>query len=100
MNTAQTSYRSHSNRYSSDRACEHCEGIIRHETWCITNNEVIRYAYQAVLNAESLAPVTTSVCMRWGFDGLRIRLALAPLNKRPAAVAKYRLTLQLVQVHR
>ena len=55
MNSAQTSYRSHSNRYSSDRACEHCEGVIRHETWCITKNEIIRYAYQAVLNAESLS---------------------------------------------
>jgi hypothetical protein len=55
MNTAQTPFRSHSNRYSSDRACEHCEGIIRHEPWCITNNEVIRYAYQAVLNAENLS---------------------------------------------
>ena len=55
MNSAPTTFRSHSNRYSSDRACEHCEGVIRHEPWCITNNELIQYAYQAVLNADNLS---------------------------------------------
>ena len=55
MNSVPTTFRFHSNRYSSERACEHCEGVIRHEPWCITNNELIRYAYQAVLNAETLS---------------------------------------------
>ena len=55
MNSAPTAFRFHSNRYSSDRTCEHCEGTIRHEPWCITNNELIRYAYQAVLNADTLS---------------------------------------------
>ena len=26
---------SHSNQYSADSACEHCDGVIRHEPWCI-----------------------------------------------------------------
>ena len=26
----------HSNRYNAQAACEHCEGIIRHERWCQT----------------------------------------------------------------
>ena len=42
----------HSNAYSADAACEHCSGIIRHEPWCITRNEVVVYAYEAVLNAD------------------------------------------------
>lgn len=38
----------HSNRYSADSACAHCDGVIRHETWCITQNAVVQYAYQVV----------------------------------------------------
>lgn len=38
----------HSNRYSEQAACEHCEGIIRHEPWCITSNPVVYYAYEVV----------------------------------------------------
>ena len=28
----------HSNQYSADSACGHCDGVIRHEAWCITQN--------------------------------------------------------------
>jgi len=45
----------HCNTYSADAACEHCFGIIRHESWCITRNEVVFYAYEAVLDAEKLS---------------------------------------------
>jgi hypothetical protein len=48
-------YRYHSNKYSADSACEHCEGIIRHEPWCITENLNVRYAYDAFLDASKLA---------------------------------------------
>ena len=44
----------HSNKYSAEAACEHCQGVVRHEPWCITQSEVILYAYAAVLNAEVL----------------------------------------------
>lgn len=44
----------HSNKYSAEAACEHCQGIVRHEPGCITRSEVILYAYEAVLNAAVL----------------------------------------------
>ena len=46
----------YSNRYSADKACEHCEGVIRHQPWCITQSPVILYAFEAVLDANKLAP--------------------------------------------
>ena len=45
----------HSNRYSADSACLHCRGIIRHETWCVSQNPRVSYAYKAVLDAERLS---------------------------------------------
>jgi hypothetical protein len=44
----------HSNRYSADSTCEHCSGVIRHESWCITPNSLVLYAYEAVLDPEKL----------------------------------------------
>jgi hypothetical protein len=38
----------HSNQYSADSACEHCEGIVRHESWCLEINAGVNYAYEAV----------------------------------------------------
>jgi hypothetical protein len=46
---------SHSNRYSADSACEHCEGVVRHEAWCITVSSIVLYAYQAALDANKLS---------------------------------------------
>jgi len=46
----------HSNIYSADAACEHCSGVVRHETWCITQNDAVSYAYEAVLDADKLSP--------------------------------------------
>jgi len=46
-NNGQTTW-FHSNRYSADAACEHCEGIVRHEPWCITLDANVFYAYQIV----------------------------------------------------
>ena len=45
----------HTNRYSAHAACEHCSGVIRHESWCITVNPVVYYAYEAVLDASKLS---------------------------------------------
>ena len=39
---------SHSNKYSANSACVHCEGVIRHESWCPVQNTNVYYAYQAV----------------------------------------------------
>ena len=44
----------HSNRYAADSACEHCGGIIRHQTWCITRNPAVFQAYACVLDENQL----------------------------------------------
>lgn len=52
--TPQPTYIYHCNKYSADKACEHCEGIIRCTPWCITVNANIRYAYSIVLDSRKL----------------------------------------------
>jgi hypothetical protein len=53
MSDTQTRY--HSNRYNAQAACEHCEGIIRHEPWCITLDPLVYYAYQIVADAGKIS---------------------------------------------
>jgi hypothetical protein len=45
----------HSNQYSADSKCEHCAGVVRHETWCVTQNPLVAYAY---LTAKGSAPLS------------------------------------------
>ena len=45
----------HSNRYHAQAACQHCEGIIRHERWCITRDPIVFYAYQVVADPNTLS---------------------------------------------
>lgn len=47
---------SHSNQYSADSTCGHCDGVIRHEPWCITQNASVQYVYQAVSGTGELDP--------------------------------------------
>jgi hypothetical protein len=44
----------HCNRYNAQAACEHCEGVIRHEPWCITRDQLVHYAYQIVAEPSRL----------------------------------------------
>jgi hypothetical protein len=44
----------HSNRYHADATCEHCQGIIRHERWCIAFDAEVYYAYQIVADPTRL----------------------------------------------
>jgi hypothetical protein len=44
----------HTNTYDAKSACEHCEGIIRHERWCITRDPEVQYAYEVVLDPDKL----------------------------------------------
>lgn len=44
----------HSNRYHAQSACQQCEGILRHESWCLTVNPVVNYAYQIVVHPEKV----------------------------------------------
>jgi hypothetical protein len=39
---------SHSNQCSAESACGHCDGVVSHEPWCLTQNASVQYAYRAV----------------------------------------------------
>jgi hypothetical protein len=43
------------NQYSADLACGHCDGVIRHEPWCITQNTSVQYAYQVISDPAHLS---------------------------------------------
>jgi hypothetical protein len=43
-----------SNQYRVDSACVHCDGIIRHQSWCVTQSGNVYYAFQAVEDASQL----------------------------------------------
>jgi hypothetical protein len=43
-----TSASYHSNTYSAESACLDCEGIVRHEPWCLTLNPAVHYACEIV----------------------------------------------------
>ena len=45
----------HSNQYSADSACGHCDGVVRHEIWCITQNASVQYAYQVIADPARLS---------------------------------------------
>jgi hypothetical protein len=44
----------HSNQYHAQAACDHCSGVIRHEPWCITRNQLVYCAYETVLDPGQL----------------------------------------------
>lgn len=46
----------HTNKYSADSACGHCDGVIRHESWCITQNLRVQYAYQVIAEPSTMNP--------------------------------------------
>lgn len=54
MSTVGPTHWYHSNRYSADRACEHCHGVLRHESWCITRNSNLLYAYEIIQDSDKL----------------------------------------------
>jgi hypothetical protein len=54
MSESVPSFQYHCNRYNAQAACEHCQGIIRHERWCITRDQLVYYAYQIVTDASKV----------------------------------------------
>jgi hypothetical protein len=60
----------HSNRYNAQAACKHCEGVIRHEPWCITLHPAVYYAYRVVADPSKLtrgdALILHSLGVIWG----------------------------------
>lgn len=54
MSARQQNELARTNQYSAGPVCDHCAGVIRHEPWCITRNEIVRYAFGAVLRGSIL----------------------------------------------
>jgi hypothetical protein len=65
----------HSNRYHADAACEHCQGIIRHERWCISFDAEVHYAYEIVADPTRLTfgdiLILHSLGVIWGENSCR-----------------------------
>ena len=58
-----------SNQVSAASACEHCQGIIRHEPFCLTLNSRVLYAYEIILDACKLTPGDQFFCTEWAWSG-------------------------------
>ena len=54
MSAPQQTESSASNPLPVDLVCAHCAGIASHETWCITCNAIVRYAYAAAMDGGHL----------------------------------------------
>ena len=65
----------HSNRYNAQAACQHCDGVIRHEPWCVTLHPAVHYAYQIVADPSKLTIGDTlilhSLGVIWGANACR-----------------------------
>ena len=64
----------HSNRYHAQAACQYCQGIIRHESWCLEADPGIAYAHDIIADPKQLttadALILHSLGVRWD-DGTR-----------------------------
>jgi len=54
MSTRQQTELSRINPLTVGPVCDHCAGVTSHETWCVTCNAIVRYAYGAVMNGGRL----------------------------------------------
>jgi hypothetical protein len=45
----------YSNQYIAGSACEYCDGVIRHQPWCVTQSPDVHYAFQAVSDPGTLS---------------------------------------------
>jgi hypothetical protein len=45
----------YSNQYCADSACAHCEGVVRHEPWCVTQSATVQYAFLALSDSHQLS---------------------------------------------
>jgi len=42
------------NQYVAELSCEHCKGVVRHESWCITQNFNVMTAWEIVLDPSKI----------------------------------------------
>jgi hypothetical protein len=78
---------SHSNLDSADSVCGHCNGVIRHEHWCITQNASVQYAYQAVLEPGHLSPGDHLILHALGASWTAKRILSKRRNKEMVAAS-------------
>jgi len=55
-----------SSQYSAYSACTHCEGVIYHKSWCITQNANVHYAHLAALFPYQLSLEDRIILHAWG----------------------------------
>lgn len=56
-NAAGSSY--FNNGFNADTVCQHCEGLVEHEPWCMTREPRMHYAYQIVVDPSKLTLADT-----------------------------------------
>ena len=54
MSPRQQTELSRTNQLTAGPVCDHCAGVASHESWCITCNAIVRYAYGAVIDGGRL----------------------------------------------
>lgn len=42
------------NRHNADSTCEHCQGVMEHQPWCMNRDPRVLYAYEIVEDASRL----------------------------------------------
>ena len=81
----------HSNHYTARSACEHCQGISRHEPWCITVDRTVYYAYEIVADPSRLtigdAIILHSLGVLWASNSRRGKCRIdESLESRPTRI--------------
>ncbi len=66
MWTPQASTWQPSTNTSTEAACEHCQGMVYHERWCVTRSELVLYAFEAVRDADALTEADKLILHAWG----------------------------------
>ena len=77
----------HSNQYSADSACGHCEGVVRHEPWCTTQNTQHSLCISGRLGSSSFESGRPPhfACVRCRMDRNKYPDQTAPLTTSGAA---------------
>jgi hypothetical protein len=77
-----------SNRYNAEPACQHCGGTVRHESWCITRDPVVYYAYQIVADPSQLtlqdSLILHSLGVIWDRNSCRAASVTVPKKSAPS----------------
>jgi hypothetical protein len=71
----------HRNQYSADSACGHCDGVIPHEAWCVTQTAGVRYASQVVSDPGLLSTGDHLILHALGVAWTKMSLSKARTNQ-------------------